>query len=181
MSLVEVRKYAEAKLRKYGLKQNWKFEYTNKDGRTLGLCNYRERKIILNAPWVKREGGLSVEVKDTILHEIAHALTPGAGHGKVWRRAAVMVGARPRATKPMNTVKTKQHLWEARFGDRVVGKWFKRPTKIEKMILRGSAYLPDCKEASIGKIVLYKIDNGRAVKWASTSKDYMEKYLAVAA
>jgi hypothetical protein len=32
------------------------------------------------------------EVKDTILHEIAHGLTPGHNHDSVWRRKALEIG-----------------------------------------------------------------------------------------
>ena len=35
------------------------------------------------------------EVLDTIRHEIAHAKTPDAGHGPMWKLAAIAIGARP--------------------------------------------------------------------------------------
>jgi hypothetical protein len=35
------------------------------------------------------------EVMDTILHEIAHALTPG-GHTKAWKATAAAIGATPK-------------------------------------------------------------------------------------
>jgi predicted SprT family Zn-dependent metalloprotease len=35
------------------------------------------------------------EVVDTILHEIAHALTPGDGHGPAWKAACLRIGAKP--------------------------------------------------------------------------------------
>ena len=45
-------------------------------------------------------GGLSPpETCHVVLHELAHILAPGMGHGKVWRHAARQVGlVRPRAT-----------------------------------------------------------------------------------
>ena len=45
-------------------------------------------------------GGLSApETCHVVLHELAHILTPGMGHGKAWRHAARQVGlVRPRAT-----------------------------------------------------------------------------------
>jgi predicted SprT family Zn-dependent metalloprotease len=36
------------------------------------------------------------EVRDTILHEIAHALAPGDGHGPKWRMTCLRIGARPK-------------------------------------------------------------------------------------
>jgi len=35
------------------------------------------------------------QVRDTILHEIAHALTPGDGHGAKWKAACIAIGAKP--------------------------------------------------------------------------------------
>src|SRR5690348_10686263 len=35
------------------------------------------------------------EIRDVILHEIAHALTPTNGHDAVWQAAARKVGAKP--------------------------------------------------------------------------------------
>lgn len=41
------------------------------------------------------------EIRDVILHEIAHALTPGHGHDAVWRNACRKVGAKPsRCARP---------------------------------------------------------------------------------
>lgn len=37
------------------------------------------------------------EIIDTILHEIAHAMTPGAGHNTYWRQMAESIGAKPYA------------------------------------------------------------------------------------
>jgi len=37
----------------------------------------------------------NAEILDTILHEIAHAKTPGAKHGLAWQVAAIAVGAKP--------------------------------------------------------------------------------------
>ncbi len=37
------------------------------------------------------------EVRDTLLHEIAHALTGSrAGHGPAWQKVALAIGAKPR-------------------------------------------------------------------------------------
>ncbi len=35
------------------------------------------------------------DVLDTILHEIAHAKTPGSHHGREWQMAAMAIGAKP--------------------------------------------------------------------------------------
>ena len=57
----------------------WKLNWNNAIS-SLGICDYRNKTI-----WLSKRWSLSVnpeEVTDTILHEIAHAITPGDGHGK---------------------------------------------------------------------------------------------------
>lgn len=39
------------------------------------------------------------EIRDVILHEIAHALAPNAGHGALWKAAARRIGAKPERCK----------------------------------------------------------------------------------
>jgi len=56
----------------------------------LGLCSYKDKCIILNAHHIDLHP--AEEVKDTILHEIAHALTPGHGHNSVWANKARELG-----------------------------------------------------------------------------------------
>ena len=48
------------------------------------------RQFALEAPWD--------EVRDTVIHEVAHALTPGHDHGPVWRQAALDLGGSGRRT-----------------------------------------------------------------------------------
>lgn len=87
---------ANALLAEHGLlAQGWSFRFNN-NKRRIGLCRYRERTIeysrhfIALTPWA--------EIEDTIRHEVAHALVgPGYGHGNVWKRAAIRLGARPAA------------------------------------------------------------------------------------
>ncbi len=59
-----------------------------------GQCRHHKQEIGLSNPLTKRN---SIEhSKDTVLHEIAHALTgEGHGHNAVWKRTCVKVGARP--------------------------------------------------------------------------------------
>src|SRR5699024_6211387 len=62
--------------------------------RRAGVCRYQRRQISLSGPLTRIHD--EEQVRDTILHEIAHALTgPRAGHGPRWRAAARELGARP--------------------------------------------------------------------------------------
>lgn len=67
--------------------------------RALGQC-YRygntPTEIRLSKHWMSH---LSEDkVRDTILHEIAHALTPGDGHGYRWKAMCRKIGANPNRT-----------------------------------------------------------------------------------
>jgi len=75
------------------LQKGWKFDFSRqKFG--LGLCNYRKKTIFLSRhyteinPW-------EPEMKDTVLHEIAHVLTPGHGHDWIWKMKCKEIGANP--------------------------------------------------------------------------------------
>jgi len=75
-----------------------KFKF-NRRKNALGICRYRNGKAVsieLSSYWTEH---LEEEhVKDTILHEIAHALTPGDHHGSKWKAVAQKIGANPTRT-----------------------------------------------------------------------------------
>ena len=77
-------------VREHGL-VGWRVEL---DGakRRAGVCRYAERVIGLSAPMTRVHS--EDLVRDTVLHEIAHALVGAEhGHDAVWRRTAVRIGA----------------------------------------------------------------------------------------
>lgn len=89
---VVVSRWARKVLDSFGL-GDWVFAY---DGarRRLGCCDHRECRITMSWHFAQRNG--PAEIRDTMLHEIAHALVGrGHGHGPVWRAMARRVGARP--------------------------------------------------------------------------------------
>jgi predicted SprT family Zn-dependent metalloprotease len=75
------------------LPSSWHLQWNN--CKTIfGRCNLTKKIIFLSKPIVRLND--EATVKDTILHEIAHALVePGAGHGGRWQRMAIVVGCRP--------------------------------------------------------------------------------------
>jgi predicted SprT family Zn-dependent metalloprotease len=85
---------ANALLVEHGLRDvkcPWVIKLTN-DHRTAGVCMHGRHIIELSAPlasiWSEEN------TRDTILHEIAHALT-GEGHTPEWRACCRKIGARP--------------------------------------------------------------------------------------
>lgn len=55
-----------------------------------GLCNCRKRQIKLSKPYMLK--GTKEQCKRVILHELAHALTKGHGHDRVWKRKLLEMG-----------------------------------------------------------------------------------------
>ena len=88
--LVEVARQARALMDEHGLHE-WTFRFSAARGR-LGECRERERLIRLSRRHAVN--GDPREVRDTILHEIAHALAGArARHGPAWKAIAKRIGA----------------------------------------------------------------------------------------
>ncbi len=86
------RSLADHLLRSFGL-ADWTFRF-NRSKCMMGLCRFDPKVIELSVHFVERNDDGAV--RDTLLHEIAHALVgPGHGHGPVWRRKCLEVGAKP--------------------------------------------------------------------------------------
>ena len=102
MDLPSAGRLAEALMREHALLPpegqprgpgHWSFGFNNRK-RCLGLCRFDAKRIELSAAFVQRNG--EDAVRDTVLHEVAHALAGArAGHGAAWKAACVRIGARP--------------------------------------------------------------------------------------
>lgn len=69
--------------------KNYKIEMHRKKN-SLGTCNPSKKVIWLSKLFLEVN---SIEtMRDVLLHEIAHALTPKDGHGKLFKEAAKMLG-----------------------------------------------------------------------------------------
>lgn len=87
--LRDVLELAHDLLREHGL-PDWRIIYDHARRRA-GLCNFTTRTISLSRHYA-RHAPLD-HIKDTILHEIAHALVgPRHGHNAVWRQKAREIG-----------------------------------------------------------------------------------------
>lgn len=94
MITADVPHLARHLMTKHGL-VGWRFEWDHAKRRA-GCCRYRSKRITLSVHYVSLNvADKPDDVVDTILHEIAHALSPGDGHGEEWKAACVRIGARP--------------------------------------------------------------------------------------
>lgn len=88
--------YAENQLLRHSL-TDWRFEIS-KHKIFLGRCYHWKMLIVFSSYYTHIE---PEEIKDTILHEIAHALVgPNHGHDDVWKAECVKIGARPERLAP---------------------------------------------------------------------------------
>ncbi|MCY4185458.1 MAG: SprT-like domain-containing protein [Rhodobacteraceae bacterium] len=93
--LNEISSQARNLMDSHGLHE-WNLRF-DESTRFLGKCNYRDRSIHLSRSHAL--DGKDSEIRDTILHEIAHALAgPKARHGTKWKMIAQQIGAKPRAS-----------------------------------------------------------------------------------
>jgi predicted SprT family Zn-dependent metalloprotease len=92
------------------LDTRWTFKWDNAKTR-LGACHHRNHTITLSKHFATLNG--EDETRDTVLHEIAHALTPGVAHGPAWRKAAARIGARPVARADGRTLVKPVANWVA--------------------------------------------------------------------
>lgn len=89
MKLILARNLAEGLMQKHEL-VGWTFDFDEAEV-TFGKCHISRKKITLSRKLV--ELNEERHVRNTILHEIAHALAPPTEmHGPEWRRVALSIG-----------------------------------------------------------------------------------------
>lgn len=111
MELKEAEKLANQLMSQHGLiEKGWMFKFDNAK-RRFGVCSYRRKIIGLSAPIVQLND--ESHVRNTILHEIAHALTPGHSHDYVWKMKAREIGCTGDRCYDSNIVQTPKKQYEA--------------------------------------------------------------------
>ncbi len=148
MNLFEARHLAKTLMHAHGL-HDWTFRFDHAK-RRFGSCSSRKRVITLSKSLTTLNS--IVEVRDTILHEIAHALTPGDGHGEKWKNACVQVGAKPiRCYTDAEVVSPPRRAARYAIGCRTCGWWMDRHRINRRVLL--------CKKCSGG--VIYRENETR--------------------
>jgi len=92
MKLFYAKVLAEELMYLHGL-MDWVFRFDSAKKR-FGCCHFTKKQITLSSEIVSLNSELIV--KETILHEIAHALAgPKACHGKEWKEIVQKIGGNP--------------------------------------------------------------------------------------
>jgi predicted SprT family Zn-dependent metalloprotease len=124
MDLQKAEALAISLMAKHGLRRGY-FSFDNSKKR-FGVCRMSWKRSIYGKVYTLVGISLSrhlvklneeAEVTDTILHEIAHALTMGDGHGAKWKAKCVEIGCRPIRCYSSNEVDTPTLKYSASCGD----------------------------------------------------------------
>lgn len=92
MDIAFCRKLTRELMDNHGL-HHWGLQFRNLK-RLCGYCSHRKRLIALGKYYVENNDPMNI--RDTVLHEIAHALVgPGHKHNHVWKAKAIELGCRP--------------------------------------------------------------------------------------
>jgi predicted SprT family Zn-dependent metalloprotease len=112
---------------------DWSFGFDHAR-RRFGRCDYTHRQITLSRPLTLLNS--IDEVRDTILHEIAHALCPKDGHGAKWRAVCRRLGAKPaRCYSDATVVSPTRSPAQYRFGCPKCNWWVQRRRRSRRAYL----------------------------------------------
>jgi predicted SprT family Zn-dependent metalloprotease len=115
-TLDDIEHYALSQIKKH-LKHNWAFRWSDKMTSAFGYC-YPNKIIQLSSKFTLLNINFFHIVKDTILHEIAHAIQLERqgilGHNKDWKKICMDIGAKPLTTFSRYDVTCPDELYALR-------------------------------------------------------------------
>lgn len=92
MTPEKTKELAHHLFQKYSL-TGWTFKL-NRAKTYYGICRFDDEVIELSRYFVELESDENIRM--VLLHEIAHALSPGDGHGKKWAAKCIELGIEPK-------------------------------------------------------------------------------------
>ena len=112
-SLQEVKKYITKTIAKHSkdfITPNYKIRYSNRQRRALAstittyqLASPIELEFVFNNAYLASFKDNEEDIKDTVLHEIAHAIVGcNHHHDYVWRACCNKIGCKPELSKSLN-------------------------------------------------------------------------------
>ncbi len=112
MDTKSVESLAQDLMSKHGLTaKGWKFQFDRSTHR-MGLCRFAPKIISVSKPLADLNS--EETLRDTILHEVAHALAGSqAGHGILWKLQARVLGARLETCCKVSQVIQVETAWQA--------------------------------------------------------------------
>lgn len=148
--LLLIKRVASDLMDEHGLiEDGWTFRFHAKK-RALATCYFKQKCIAYSKHFLDEPYD---QVRDTILHEIAHALVgPGHGHDITWQRMAIQVGA-----NPSRTVETVSKKPRPNFVIKCDNPACPRPVKLYRYRLRKELIRSYYCKACGGNLSAYKL------------------------
>lgn len=127
MELHRAAALAHRLLAEHGL-AGWTFAFDRARVRA-GACHHHDRRITLSPHLTRLHD--ETQVRETLLHEIAHALVgPRHGHDEVWRAQALAIGSTGRRCYPAGEEPAVPGRWQGRCVAGHVVHRHRRPTRV---------------------------------------------------
>lgn len=128
--------------------------------RALGTCCFKPKLIKMNIEYVLK--GKEADIKDTILHEFAHAIAYNLyrdrGHGRFWKMVCREIGAIPRSCKASGVEFSGQRGYKWSLVHRETGEVYKKYKNRPKWANRvHMVHVTGQKLHTWGKLVLKEI------------------------
>lgn len=82
--------YFDRKIKEFQI-NGWSISMDNKKT-SLGTTDYNKKRVTISKHFLRGITCNEKKMRNTILHEIAHVLTPGHQHGKKWKSVALKIG-----------------------------------------------------------------------------------------
>ncbi len=99
-------RFVRIKLEEHGLSsEGWTHAFNTRCKTVAGWCRAKIKTIDISLCFVEKAE--VAEIKDLILHEIAHALCPKCKHNNVWKTTAIRIGGSGKRTHTVQFTKPK--------------------------------------------------------------------------
>lgn len=131
------------------LLDTYTFVLTKRKG-VMGLCNYRKRQIALSEVSLTQEESV---IRNTLKHEIAHALCPADNHGNKWKSTFIKLGGDGNRCAVKAVISDNHYKYKVVniLTGQIVARYHRRPIRdFSKCIVGGN-------RETLGKLVLMEI------------------------
>ena len=133
---------------KHGLLEaGWRFGGFDRAKTRCGVTKYDSKSISLSCYYIAKTEVSEENVRNTILHEIAHALTPGHHHDAIWQEKALAIGCN--GERCANVGQIALSKWVVKCGNEACGivvfERHKLQNKMQQKIVSGHLQCVKCK------------------------------------
>ena len=134
--------YFDRKVKEFKI-VGWSIAMDNKKT-TLGTTDYNKKRVTISKHFLRGVSCDQKKMRNTVLHELAHVLTPGHQHDKKWKSVALKIGCDGKVCGTMDLPDAK-YIVTCK-NKCFVNSYFRKPKVENKMC-------PKCRSDAILKIL----------------------------